>query len=42
MWPWQVNLDPSPLSPHVDVFLQGRAMDVLPRLVDMVLRQHDE
>lgn len=33
----QVNLDRSPISGQVDVFLRGKAKDVLTRLVDLVL-----
>ncbi len=34
----EINADPSPISESVDVFLLGRAAEVVPRLVDMSLK----
>ena len=33
----EINLDPTPLTSGVDVSLQGRAGDILPKLVEAVL-----
>lgn len=33
----EINADPSPISNSVSVFLKGKAGEIIPRLVDMVL-----
>jgi len=34
----EINTETSPTSPFVDVFIQGKAQEILPSLVNMVLR----
>ncbi len=38
----EINADPSPISEAVDVFLLGRAAEIVPKLVDMSLRTSAE
>ena len=38
----EINMDSSPISHAVDVFLQGRAKDLVPQLVNLALEEAED